>query len=94
MGGVVSPSRPVYWFHVTVGVVYRMKLGFISVMEKLSALISDISGQTVSPTRPLLVTVVCAVTTAGSASNASRKKVANLVRGGVISLIVSWLFPE
>ncbi len=36
--------------------------------------------QAVGPSRPLLVTVVCAA--ADTASNASRKKVANLVRGG------------
>ena len=40
MGGVVSPSRPMYWFQVIAGVVYWIEFLCILVMEKDAALTS------------------------------------------------------
>ena len=80
LGAGTSPSRSTYWSHVIDGAVKVTWVVESAVMGRFASLTSFLSRQAVSPTRPLLVTVVCAAD--GAASTASRKKVANLVRGG------------
>ena len=82
-GACPSPSGAVTWLHVTCGAVTVVLDVDRAVMGIFAALISAEPMQAVGPSRPLLVTLVCAH--AGPARTADNKRIVNLIKkwGGV-----------
>jgi len=83
-GACPSPSGAVTRLHVTSGAVTVMLDVDRAVMGIFAASISAEPMQAVGPSRPLLVTVVCAH--AGPARTADNKRIVNLIKnwGGVV----------